>query len=517
VVQFFHKVGKMGFLRLLAGALFAGALWAGCFFESTLPTTITPVGQSDADLTLLDEVPVTGPTDSSVQLYLPGLDPTMAAASENKKAYAKVKVRDHLSGKVVEYGLTTQRFKKWSAEQEFQWNFFRLQTSFFFPKEMPDTAGIGFDTRELYARIGSVDRFSRYVDSTGAAEERRRLLTTRTAALGLRLDLVASGDSIVVKQAVENAPAWRKGIRTGMRIVAVGDSSVVGDSALTRFSVLTRGDSGAVIRLTVVGASGSFSAEVIKEPVDFPSILLDSVGGIPVIGLFVFADSTLRGQNTVTEFREALRATQNAPVFVLDLRQDPGGSLNQALLVADELLGGDVTIIRQEQRYFDDGFLAPLFAAKELKATKAGLGHNRKVVLLADSGSASASEILIAALRDGLSAPLVGTKTYGKGIGQIVLTTPGGGLALITHLHFVAPKGEKYHKVGLKPDHAVDGTSAQALEKAVAVALEMSGTPLAKQAGSSLRAKAWAQDVQRFEANRQERLYLKGGALELSE
>lgn len=466
-------------------------------------------------MVLLDEVPVTAASDSAVQLYLPGWDPSLKVASEGRVAYEKVKVRDHLTGRVIEYGLATQRFKTWGAEQEFYWNLFRLQTAFFFPEGMPDLQGIGFDTRELYARIGKVDRFTRYVDSAGAAEEKRRLLTTRAAALGLRLELNASGDSIVVRQAIIDAPAWRQGVRDGMRIVAVNDKPVVGDSAMQHFGKLTRGDSGVVVNLTLVGVSGTFAASITKEPVDFPSVMVDTVGGIPVISLFVFADSTLRGQNTVSEFREALRITQKAPVFVLDLRQDPGGSLNQALLVADELLKDEVPIIRQEQRYFDENYLAPLFAAKDLKATRLGLAHDRKVVLLADSGTASASEIVVAALRDGLGAPLVGTSTYGKGIGQMVLTTPGGGLALITHLHFVTSKGERYHNIGIKPDHGVDGTSAQTLEKAIAVAHDIAGTGLAKRA--PVQRVMEARDIQRIEANRRERLYLKGGALEFSE
>jgi carboxyl-terminal processing protease len=251
---------------------------------------------------------------------------------------------------------------------------------------------------------------------------------------------------------------------------------------------------------------------VIKEPVQFPSVLIDSIGTIPVVSLFVFADSTVSGHSTATEFRDALNDIRQYPVFVLDLRQDPGGSLSQSLQVADEMLGADTLIIRQEQRFFNEKYRVPLFGAQDQKATSKGVATNRKVVLLADSGTASAAEILIASLRDNLKAPLVGTRTYGKGIGQIVLTTPGGGLALITHLHFRAPKGEDYHGKGMSPDYPVSGSGTEFLSKAVEVARNLAGqSPLAKR---GVEAKKWRQDAERIQANRAEHRFLSAGAVE---
>jgi hypothetical protein len=411
VLQFLKKLENFRLGRFFLSAMVFG--WLGCFFESTQPLFITAdANQNQENLILLDKVPAEGQPDSAVKLYLPSLYPGLGGESEAEDHYGSVKVLDHHSNQVVQYALTTQRFKHWSAKQEMQWNFFHLQTSFFFPDWLPDTNGVGTNTSELYRRIGLHDQFTRYVDSSGAEKELDRLLTTRTAAMGLRLELNATGDTIVVRQSVVGGPAYLAGIRNHMRIIQVGDSSVVGDSALFRFTQWTKGDSGTVVTLTLLSAGVARVFTVVKAPVQFPSVMVDSVGSMPVVSLFVFADSTVQGYSTATEFRDALKAIQSYPVFVLDLRQDPGGSLSQCLQVADEMLGADTVIIRQEQRFFDDKYRVPLFAALDQRASSRGVGTNRKVVLLADSGSASAAEILIAGLRDNLKSPLE------KGLGK---------------------------------------------------------------------------------------------------
>jgi carboxyl-terminal processing protease len=509
------KLGKIPFVGLIVLVLVFVVI--GCFFESSLPTSVNSDNLYQ-DVLLLDSVPVTGSVDSVVRFYLPILEPSLGANKmEAVKTYSPVKVWDHQTRKVVQYTLTTQRFGSWNSQREFQWNLFHLRSGFFFPDSLPDTTGLASNTDSLYAEVGKHDRFTRYVDSAGAAAERQRILTTRTAAMGLRLDLDATGDTLVIRQAVVDAPAWRAGLRDGMRIVQVGDSSVVGDSGLTRFSNVTRGDSGTVVVITALGPKGLITARVVKEPVDFPAVMVDSLGGIPIISLFVFAETTYGSNSTTSEFHEALLAIKKYPVFVLDIRDDPGGSLTQCLQVSDELVKANNVMIRQEQRFFDENYYVPLYASSEATATAGGIGEGQKVVLLADSGTASAAEILYVAVRDGLNAPTVGTRTYGKGIGQVVMNSPGGGLVLITHLKFKAPNGEDYHRKGLFPTHVSEGKPSEQLMLAVNVAQDLIAPKTAAKsgAGSSQALQAQAAKVlralrhhsQRIESNRSERLW----------
>ncbi len=487
-------------------AFIGAAIYSGCFFESSQPKLIHSVGFAQNSV-LLDSITSRGTVDSAVRLFLPVFDPALDPEAKSAlQTYPSTKVVDHISQKIIQYTVTSQRFGTWSPELEFQWNLFQLRTGFFFPQWLPDTAGLGGTTQALYHEVGKYDRFTRYVDSSGAAAERQRILTTRAAAMGLRLQLDTTGDTILIRQAVVDGPAWREGVRTGMRILAVDDSSVVGDSALVRFTQWTRGDSGTRVKLITSSTSGRDTFSVVKEPVNFPSVMLDSLGGIPIISLFVFADSTLNHQTSLTEFQDALRATKKYPALVLDLRDNPGGSLFQAVEIADEFLEEGTLIINQQQRNYDMSKHVPLVWSTDVYASNGGYGEGRKVVILADSGTASASEILYVAIRDGLSAPTVGVHTYGKGIGQVVMTTPGSGLSLITHLKFLAPKGEDYHGKGLFPSLPDTGTGAQQLLTAVKVAQKMvAGKPLTK-AGADTST-TLRRDAETYEANRRERLW----------
>jgi len=499
-MRLFRKSGYLGF-----AAFFSWMVFSGCLFDtSSTQPVIWVVPNPQSDLLLLDKVPADGEPDSAVGLYLPILDVGLGVGkADAPRVYPRSKVLDHVTGQVVEYVLTTQKFGNWNPDHEYDWNYFRLQTGFGFPLELPDTAGQGKSTSALYASLAATDRFTRYVDSAGAAAERQRILTTRAAALGLRLELNPTGDTLLIREAVADAPAWSAGARKGMRILGVQGHPVTGDSALPHFSLWSQGDSGVTIELTLLSASGdSLVISATKVPVDFPAVMVDTLQGVPVINLFAFAETTYGGLSSLLEFRQALLETQAYPVFILDLRQDPGGSLQQALAIADELLPGGV-IIQQEQRFFDETHFVPLTGLSRHLARAGEKGEGRKLVILADSMTASASEILIAALRDGLDAPTVGTRTYGKGIGQMVVATPGGALSLITHLKFKAPKGEDYHGKGIFPAYPVAGTPAEALLKAIDIAREISGLPAAKMGAPGTN---FLRRAQLLEVNRRERL-----------
>src|SRR5690606_34635775 len=104
-------------------------------------------------------------------------------------------------------------------------------------------------------------------------------------------------------------------------------------------------------------------------------------------------------------------------------------------------------------------------------ATPGGAGAGRSFVLLADEGTASASEIFIAALRENLGAPLVGSRTYGKGVGQASINTPGGGIAIVTYGTARTASGADYNGVGLAPTHPSTEKPDAMLAQAAAVAV----------------------------------------------
>ena len=339
------------------------------------------------------------------------------------------------------------------------------------PQGLPDTTGLTGRTRDLYTEVHKTDRFTNYFDSAAAPGAMDRITTTtKPGGLGIEVGLNESDDSVVVRRVVAGSPAGRAGIAKGMIILAIDDSSVTGDSALTRFSRFSAGDSGesAVLRMLDAGSVRDFS--MVREPVAFPTVYVDSLEGIGYIAISGFMPATVADLNTAGEFRNALGATRRFAVTILDLRDNGGGSLDLTLRMCDEILPADSVVIRQEQRQFSEEDHVPLLSTITHLATGQGSAEKRSFVLLANGGSASASEIFLIAIKEATGAPLVGQKTYGKGVGQVVRGTPGKGLALVTFLKFTSRSGLDYHGHGLEPDYPDSATGDRLLLKAVDVA-----------------------------------------------
>jgi carboxyl-terminal processing protease len=500
-------------LALLAVTFLA----AGCIFDSrySIRDDSGPVATSQ----VLDTV-VGGNAIAvrRVDLYQPLLDqinlkPGQAAAPET---FDPVNVKDHEdSGRVVQYRLTRQRFGSWSPELEFKWNWFQLQANWIFPKELPDTAGLAYGTGALYDKLHGEDRFTRYFDSAAAPGIWNQInSSTKAGAVGVMVRSNATGDTVLVKLVVPGSPADRAGMAKGMAILAVGDSTVTGDSALTRFARLNAGDSGTSVKLTFLAAGGSpVTRELVRVPVAFPTVLVDSLDGVAYLTITGFTPNTLDQKSTWTELRDALIATRRFPATILDLRDNGGGSLDVAMLMCDEIIPAGQVIIRQTQRRFDEMALAPIATGIVNMATGGGSGEKasdgsaRKYLLLADSGTASAAEIFVVSLREGAGVPLMGIKTFGKGVGQIVKNTPGKGLSLITFLKFTSASGLDYHKHGLVPDYPDSAFGDALLPHAVAKAKELAGIHAAAKRsaaeGKALTAAAAAAEWNRRQALRE--------------
>ena len=459
-------------------------LWEGCLFdsgESTLPKRPE----------LLDSIyPGNAVPVRTFELFQPVLDSNLAPDRSSSPRISKpVNVKDFYTGQVVQYRLTTQRFGSWSPELEFRWNYFLLQSNFLYPPDsLPDTAGLEGKTPALYRGMVPRDRFTSYYDSVHAEAQLKSVISsTRSGALGLRVRLTPGGDSLEIGQVVAASPAGRAGLRNGMRILAVNDSSVFGDSALERFQRFSKGDSGTAVELTLLASGSTRKALLVKEPVAFPSVMADSLDGVGYIAIYSFTSQTLAGQSTHSEFLTALAATRRFPVTILDLRENGGGAVDLTLRMADELVPSGV-LIREQQREFDVQAGAPLLTTLAYTARSGGKGEGRRFVLMADSLSASASEIFLSAVREGIGSPFLGTRTYGKGVGQVVRHTPGHGLAFITFLKFISRSGEVYHRKGLQPDHP--DTSGASLMLAHAV--ELAHTLVPEAAGKAGAGKAGA-------------------------
>lgn len=477
--------------------LSASLFLTGCLFDSHYSVQGPPAPTAQSEV--LDTVVASDAAPARrVDLYQPLLDPSLkpgqAAAMETSKP---VNVKDHAdSGHIVQYRLTRQRFGSWSPELEFKWNWFQLQANWIFPQELPDTAGLGNGTGALYEKLHGEDRFTRYFDSAAAPAILNLISnSTKAGAIGVMVKSNPTGDTVLIQMVVAGSPANRAGLVPGMAILAVGDSAVVGDSALTRFARINSGDSGSTVRLTVKAPDGDpVVREMVRVPVSFPTVLVDSMEGVAHLTITGFTPNTVGGKSTWTELRDALTATRGFAATILDLRGNGGGELDVAMRMCDEIIPADRVIIRQVQRRFDELALAPIETSIAEVATDGGVGEKaadgsaRKYLLLADTGTASAAEIFVVSLREGAGVPQMGQTTFGKGVGQIVRSTPGKGLSLITFLKFTSAAGLDYHKHGLVPDYPDSTFDETLLAHAVAKAKELAaGHPAAKRSAAESR------------------------------
>lgn len=490
--QLFQSV-PVAALPLLTFLALLALLGAGCIFDSKYPAPANSQVYTSEQLDTI--LPANAHPDRLVALYQPILDGNLKpGAFTDPETYKPVNIRDHATKLVLQYQVTRQRFGSWNAEREFQWNYFLLRVNFLFPDGLPDTAGLDRRTQSLYEKVHPEDAFTNYFDSIAAPSIWNRINTsTRPGAIGVAVKLSVGGDSVIIQQVVAGSPAGRAGLSRGMYILAVNDSATVGDSAMARFQRFSAGDSGSNVKLSVTGPLGNATYDLTREPVAFPTVLTDSIRGVGYISVSGFTPNTVDSKSTYTEFRDALLATRKFPVTILDLRDNGGGSLDLALRMCDEIVPQDTVIIRQLQRRYEESSRVPLATEIAAIGTSGGVGETgpdgrrRKFLMLGNGNSASASEIFLVAVREGANAPLMGTRTYGKGVGQTVRNTPGKGLALVTFLKFTSRTRLDYHKKGLEPDMADSSASDAMLANAAAKALEMASGPAAKMSGTARR------------------------------
>lgn len=266
---------------------------------------------------------------------------------------------------------------------------------------------------------------------------------------GVGIQLGYKDEWIAVVAPIAGSPADKKGVRAGDIIYAIRDpganvniKSTQGLSTQEAVSVI-RGEKGTSVFLTFVrkGIEKPFEVELVRDTLDIPSVIVDYVGEgnrIAHIRLVKFA------AETQAEWDEAVvnLLTHDFDGIILDLRNNPGGYLQGAVdLGADFMEEGKVVVIEKSNDI-----------EREYKIEKTGRLRNRKLVVLLNGGSASASEILAGALRDNKKIPLIGETSFGKGTIQEPIEMDGGVGLHVTIAKWLTPSSYWVNEKGLKPD-----------------------------------------------------------------
>ena len=304
--------------------------------------------------------------------------------------------------------------------------------------------------------VAALDPHSAYLDSDEFDEIR---LSTMGSYPGVGIE-VAAGDGVVkIVRPIEGSPAQQAGLLAGDEIVRIDGADIGAD--LAGAIAHMRGNSGTLVRLTIrrPGTLALRDYALRRTEVEVHSVAAQTLEpGYGYLRITSFSETT--AQDVA---RAVLRLKRDNPSglkgILLDLRNNPGGVLEAGVAVADDFLESGV-IVTADGRTPEARF--------RMDATPGDLIDGAPLVVLVNGGSASASEIVAAALKDHGRALLVGRRTYGKGSVQTVMPLSHGGAVKLTTSRYFTPSGASIHGKGIVPDVLEAGPGEAPAELAVA-------------------------------------------------
>ncbi|MBE7042198.1 MAG: S41 family peptidase [Ruminococcaceae bacterium] len=280
------------------------------------------------------------------------------------------------------------------------------------------------------------DPYSSYLSSDDV-EALEESITGEYVGIGVEITIDPDDGMITVISPISGSPADQAGIRTGDKFLSINGEEVTGSTLDEVVSMLKNGKKKEKIKLELLRDGETISLTVIRDEIVVHSAtgsMLDN--GIGYIKLSSFDDTT------VNEFSDVLSQLEQdgATSLILDLRGNPGGTVEAAQFVADLFL--------EEGTFY---YTLDKYGEKEYFETDEGMNELPLVVLI-NKGSASASEMLAGALQDRERATLVGVTTFGKGIMQQHFMVDSSSMLKLTTHEFYTPNGNRIHETGISPD-----------------------------------------------------------------
>jgi carboxyl-terminal processing protease len=260
---------------------------------------------------------------------------------------------------------------------------------------------------------------------------------------GLGLSVGMEDGTIKVIAPTEDTPAWKAGIKAGDYISHINGELIVGytlDEAVEKM----RGKPGTPIKLTIVrkGRDKPFDVTLVRETIQLRPVKWEVKDGIGIININQFANGT--GAATEAAISSIDKAIGGRPLgYIVDLRSNPGGSLDEAIRVSDAFLDSG-EVVSQRGREKDD--------IQRYYAKPGDLTHGLPVIVLTDVGSASASEIVAGALQDHRRAIVMGERTFGKGSVQSIAMLGDRSALRLTTARYYTPSGHSVQEGGIDPD-----------------------------------------------------------------
>lgn len=300
--------------------------------------------------------------------------------------------------------------------------------------------------------LSSLDPHSSYLD---ADDFKDMQVQTRGEFGGLGIEVTMENGFVKVVSPIDETPAFKAGVEAGDYVTHLDGESVLGLS-LSEAVDKMRGKVGASIVLTVVreGADEALEIEIVRDIIKIQSVKhrieQEDVGYVRV---------TTFNQNTMPGLEKAMKelkkeAGDKIIGYILDMRNNPGGLLDQAIGVSDAFLDKG-EIVSTRGRNEND--------TKRDNSTPGDLANGKPIIVLVNGGSASASEIVAGALQDHRRAIVLGTQTFGKGSVQTIIPLPGHGAMRLTTARYYTPSGRSIQAEGIEPDIIVEQAKIEQL------------------------------------------------------
>ena len=294
--------------------------------------------------------------------------------------------------------------------------------------------------------LQSLDPYSAYM-----SPEMFRDMQTETSGKfgGLGIEVGMEYGVVKVISPIDNSPASRVGVKAGDYIIKINDNQVQGKS-LTEAVELMRGPVGSDIEITVrrKGVKKSIIFTITREIIKIESVKSKYInGGIGYLRLTSFNENS---GNQIKKKIKEFNNKKDLKGYILDLRNNPGGLLSQAIKIADFFLeDGEIVSTKGRKKSENRKFFAK----------KGDLTNGMTLIVLINYGSASASEIVAGALKDHKRAILIGENSYGKGSVQSVIPLKNKGAIRLTISKYYLPSGKSISEVGVTPDIEIEESS----------------------------------------------------------
>ncbi len=294
--------------------------------------------------------------------------------------------------------------------------------------------------------LQSLDPYSSYM-SPEIFDEMQTETSGEFGGLGIEVGM----ESGVVKviSPIDDTPASRAGIKAGDYIIKINDIQVQGKS-LSEAVDLMRGPVGSSINLTVrrIGKKKALNFNIVREIIEIRSVraelLKKNIGYIRLTSFNENSSEQIKGQ--IKKFK----SNKNVNSYILDLRNNPGGLLSQAIRISDFFLDNGEIVSTKSRKASEN---------RKWFAKKGDLIDGKTLVVLINYGSASASEIVAGALKDHKRAIIIGENSYGKGSVQSIIPLKNKGAIRLTVAKYYLPSGKSISEVGVSPDIEVNEDS----------------------------------------------------------